>query len=222
MQQEFTAPFRKVFEKLHLTASGPSLACANFDGCNVMLGQRGGVISQIKEVIPTALGIHFVAHRRELAVLDASKSFPQMAKFEDTLKGIFNYHFFLLNTEGSKRKSAIFLKLNLLSAVKQVRWLASKQRAVSALKRNLATVVLLLEHRHTEGTSAEDSNRAKGYHKEITSVSFTKMLYFLLDFLPVIARLSKFSRKKNFLSLKFKMLLKEQSLSFLPRNFIQE
>ena len=76
------------FEKLQPTAPGPSLACANFDGCNVMLGQRGGVISQIKEVIPTALGIHSVAHKLELAVLDASKSCPQMAKFEDTLKGI--------------------------------------------------------------------------------------------------------------------------------------
>ena len=42
------------FEKLQPTAPGPSLACANFDGCNVMLGQRGGIISQIKEVIPTA------------------------------------------------------------------------------------------------------------------------------------------------------------------------
>jgi len=66
------------FEKLQPTAPGPSLACANFDGCNVMLGQRGGVISQIKEVIPTALEIHCVAHKLERAVLDASKSCPQM------------------------------------------------------------------------------------------------------------------------------------------------
>ena len=168
MQQEFTAPFRKVFEKLHLTALGPSLACANFDGCNVMLGQRGGVISQIKEVIPTALGIHCVA-RLELAVLDASKSCPQMAKFEDTPKEIFNYHFSPKRRRELKEISHLFeTELAHFSAVKQVRWLASKQRAVSALKRNLATVVLHLEHRHTEGTRAEDSNRAKGYHKGIT------------------------------------------------------
>ena len=70
------------FEKLQPTAPGPSLACANFDG-NVMLGHKGGVITKIKEVIPTALGIHCVAHKLELAVLDASKSCPQMAKFED-------------------------------------------------------------------------------------------------------------------------------------------
>jgi len=43
-----------------------------------MLGQRGGVISQIKEVIPTALGTHCVAYKPELAVLDTSKSCPQM------------------------------------------------------------------------------------------------------------------------------------------------
>ena len=182
-----------------------------------MLGQRGGVISQIKEVIPTALGIHCVAHKLELAVLDASKSCPQMAKFEDTLKGIFNYyHFSPKRRRELKEISHLFeTELAHFSAVKQVRWLASKERAVSALKRNLATVVLHLEHRHTEGTRAEDSNRAKGYHKEIASVSFIKMLYFFLDFLPVIARLSKIFQKEEFLIFEI-LMLKEQSLSCLP------
>ena len=181
------------------------MACANFDGCNVMLGQRGGVISQIKEVIPTALGIHCVAHKLELAVLDASKSCPQMAKFEDTLKGIFNYyHFSPKRRRELKEISHLFeTELAHFSVVKQVRWLASKERAVSALKRNLATVVLHLEHRHTEGTRAEYSNRAKGYHKEITSVSFIKMLYFCLISCQSLQGFQKFSRKKNFLSLKF-------------------
>ena len=191
------------FEKLQPTAPGPSLACANFDGCNVMLGQRGGVISQIKEVIPTALGIHCVAHKLELAVLDASKSCLQMAKFEDTLKGIFNYYHFSPKRQRELKEISHLFETELahFSAVKQVRRLASKEHAVSALKRNLATVhvVLHLEHCHTEGTRAEDSNLAKGYHKEITSVSFIKMLYFLLDFLPVIARLSKIFQKEEFL-----------------------
>ena len=189
------------FEKLQPTAPGPSLACANFDGCNVMLGHKGGVITKIKEVIPTALGIHCVAHKLELAVLDASKSCPQMAKFEDALKGIFNYyHFSPKRRRELKEISHLFeTELAHFSAVKQVRWLASKERAVSALKRNLATVVMHLEHRHTEGTRAEDSNRAKGYHKEITTVTFIKMLYFLLDFLPAIARLSKIFQKEEFL-----------------------
>lgn len=78
--------------------------------------------------------------------------------------------------------------------------MAGKQRTCCfCTEKKPATVVLHLEHRHTEGTRAKDSNRAKGYHKEITSVSFIKMLYFLLDFLPVIARLSKIFQKEEFL-----------------------
>lgn len=88
------------FGKLQPTAPGPSLACANFDGASVMPSQRRGVISKIKEVIPTALRIHCVAYKLELAVLDASKSCPQMTRFEDTLKGIFNYYHFSCKHRG--------------------------------------------------------------------------------------------------------------------------
>ena len=43
------------FEQLKAAASGPCLACANFDGATIMLGQKGGDISKIKEIIPTAV-----------------------------------------------------------------------------------------------------------------------------------------------------------------------
>ena len=78
--------------------------------------------------------------------------------------------------------------------------MASKERAVSALKMNPATVVVHLEHWHSEGTRTEDSSHAKGYHKEVTTVTYFKVLYFLLDFLPAISRISKnFQKEKIFI-----------------------
>ena len=59
--------------------------------------KQRGVISQNKEVIPTVLGIQCVVPKLELAgvVCDASKSCPAlMAKFEDTLRRMFNYYYF--------------------------------------------------------------------------------------------------------------------------------
>ena len=49
--------------------------CANFDGASVNLGQKGGVIAKIRDVIPDVMGLHCVAHKLELAAHDATKSY---------------------------------------------------------------------------------------------------------------------------------------------------
>jgi hypothetical protein len=54
--------------------SFPSLICANFDSASVNLGQKGGVIAKIRDVIPDVMGLHCVAHKLELAAHDATKS----------------------------------------------------------------------------------------------------------------------------------------------------
>ena len=155
-------------------------------------------------MIPRAVGIHFVAHKLELAALYANKACPTMAKFEETVKCVFNYYH-----KSPKRRrelagiSHVFeTELAHFSGPHQVRWMASKERAVSAIKKNLKTMVLHLEHRNVDGTRAEDSNQAKGYHKDLTCVSFIKMLYFLFDFLPVLSRLSKVFQREEFLIFK--------------------
>lgn len=126
-----------------------------------------------------------------------------MKKFEDTLKGIFNYYHFSpqQRRELKEISSLSDTEFAHFSGLHQVRWMASKERAVSALKMNPATVVVHLEHWHSEGTRTEDSSHAKGYHKEVTTVTF-KVLYFLLDFLPAISRISKNFQKEKILSLK--------------------
>lgn len=46
------------------------VVCANFDGASVMIGGINGVAAQLKHCVPHIV-IHCVAHKLELAVLDA-------------------------------------------------------------------------------------------------------------------------------------------------------
>ncbi|XP_070550824.1 zinc finger protein 862-like [Ptychodera flava] len=171
----------------------PSLVCANFDGASVNMGKKTGVVTKIKGIIPSVVGIHCVAHKLELSILDASKRLKIMTDFEEILKGIFSfYHFSPKRRRELAEISRIFeTDLAHFSSVKQVRWLASKERAVKAISRNLRSVVLYLQHNATAGNRADDANRGKGFLKGITSIRFLKMMFFLLDYLPIVSDLSR-------------------------------
>ena len=55
------------------------IACCNFDGANVMMGNKSGVAKRLQDILqrPVCV-IHCVAHNLELAVLDAIKSTPYL------------------------------------------------------------------------------------------------------------------------------------------------
>ncbi|XP_077862484.1 zinc finger protein 862-like, partial [Saccoglossus kowalevskii] len=157
------------------------------------MGKKTGVVTKIKDVVPSSISIHCVAHKLELAILDACKTVKQISDFEATLKGIFHFYHYSPKRRRELKEIANIFETDLahFSSVKQVRWLASKERAVKSLAVNIVTVVKHLEHNYTAGNRADDANRAMGYLKAIRSSSFLKMLYFLLDFLPIIANLSR-------------------------------
>ena len=84
------------------------------------------------------------------------------------------------------------------SSVKAVRWVASKSRALVAVKKNFASTVM-----HTAdaaGRASQDATtkgKASSIHKEITTIRFVKMLHFMPDLLDVITEISKiFQREK--------------------------
>nr|XP_006818603.1 PREDICTED: zinc finger protein 862-like [Saccoglossus kowalevskii] len=51
-----------------------SLISSNFDGASVNMGKKTGVVTKIKDVVSSSIGIHCVAHKLELAILDACKT----------------------------------------------------------------------------------------------------------------------------------------------------
>ena len=43
------------------------LICGNFDGASVKFGNTSGVLKRLKDEVPQAIGIHYIAHKFELA-----------------------------------------------------------------------------------------------------------------------------------------------------------
>lgn len=173
---------------------------ANFDGASVMMGVRTGVRALLQRDFPAIIVIHCVAHKLELSVLDAAKSMPYLQKFEATMKSIFNFYHFSpkRRRELAEMADLVSTMLTNYSSVKAVRWVASKSRALVAVKKNFAATVM-----HTEdaaGRASQDAStrgKALNIHKEITTVRFVKMLHFMLDLLDVITATSKiFQREK--------------------------
>lgn len=112
---------------------------ANFDGASVMMGVRTGVRALLQRDFPAIIVIHCVAHKLELSVLDAAKSMPYLQKFEATMKSIFNFYHFppKRRRELAEMADLVSTMLTNYSSVKAVRWVASKSRALVAVKKTL-------------------------------------------------------------------------------------
>ncbi len=84
-----------------------------------------------------------------------------------------------------------------LSDVKQVRWLASKIRAVEAFQICFPTIVNHLGAVAT-GTS-EQSAKAKGWLRKILTVSYIQVVHILQDVLPILTDVSLMFQAENLL-----------------------
>ena len=74
--------------------NGLSIVCGNFDGASVIMGSRNRVKTTLLNDHPSALIIHCVAHRLELAILDAVKTVPYLQNFENNMTEIIKlYHY---------------------------------------------------------------------------------------------------------------------------------
>lgn len=172
----------------------PNLIMANFDGASVNFGNKNGVVTKLKNVIPEIYALQCIAHKLELAVFDAVNCWEYLKNtFETIVKGIYNFYHYSPKRRREIKDIADVMEKDFahLSNVKQVRWLSSKQNALNAVKNNYCIIVSHLENSNVQGTRADDANRALGYHKKITSLNFVKVLNFMLDFLKIVSDLSK-------------------------------
>ena len=179
---------------------GASLIGANFDEASVMMGATSGVRALLQKDFPAIIVIHCVAHKLERSVVDLIKSIPNIQTFEATIKSIFNFYHFSpkRGRELAEMADLLSTMLTNYSSVKAIRWVASKSRALVAVKKNFASTVM-----HTAdaaGRASQDATtkeKASSVHKEITTIRFVKMLHFILDLLDVITETSKiFQREK--------------------------
>ena len=194
--------------KLGLTFEGlcdvkndkPTLVCANFDGASVMQGLKSGTMKLILDQAPWVFPMHCVAHKLELAALDSVKQHSYLRKFEDTIKGIFNFYHQSFKRRREVKAIAAVLEEDLahISGVKQVRWLASKTRAIKSLLQNLPMISSHLEHAASRNSS-DEAAKAKGYLREVSSVKFVMMLHAVCEIFEITASLSEVFQQDDLL-----------------------
>lgn len=197
---------------LDVKSKEPALVCANFDGAAVMMGCNSGVSTQLKDTVPHLVSVHCVAHKLELSVLDAVKTEDYLKKFENTVKQIFKFYY-----RSPKRRRELKAVAEMLESelshygdIKTVRWVASKMKALKAIKSNLHVTIA-----HLENAAASDKgdtgSTAKGLLKEIQSARFVKYLHMMLDFLSAVTATSVKFQKNNLLVVEVEQIINDLS-----------
>ncbi|KAJ8315469.1 hypothetical protein KUTeg_007619 [Tegillarca granosa] len=115
----------------------------NFDGASVMMGNKSGVSSKIKERLGRGIIIiHCVAHNLQLAVLDAVKGISYLSTFQSTAQQVYKFYYY----KPKRRRELVEIASVLEEAsitqtgLQNTRWVASRQRALVALEKSFPTV----------------------------------------------------------------------------------
>jgi len=179
----------------------PTLVSACFDGAAVMQGHKNGVISHITKEAPWVIPMHCIAHKLELAALDAIKKDHYLQKFETVMKGIFLFYHYSPKRRREVKEIATLIDSELchISSVKQVRWLASKHRALIGLVNNYEVITTHFEHAASRNSS-DEAAKAKGFLRDMLTVKFVHFLHHLTDCMVVLSSLSKTFQKTDIIS----------------------
>lgn len=157
------------------------------DGASTMIGHRNGVVTRLKKLVPTAIGIHCAAHRLNLASSQAADTVAYVKKFSSVLRQLFD--FFdnsSVRIAGLQAIQTLLKEKGRLLAPCSTRWL-STERSVNRLKSCFSSVVLSLQRESEERSDA----KALGLNRLITERRFISTMLLLCDALPHVTHLSK-------------------------------
>ncbi|KAJ8042608.1 hypothetical protein HOLleu_09403 [Holothuria leucospilota] len=169
-----------------------------FDGASVMMGAKGGVATLEKKDVPRLVEIHCVAHRLELAVLDALKSNSYLKEVEDIIEEVYKlYHYSPKKRRELKELSTVMDEaLSQYGSISTIRWLASRSRAAETLLKNFPATITHMEQMVEIGKATEKP-KCKGLLKKMKTVKFVKYLHFVLDFTKQLSILSQQFQKEH-------------------------
>ena len=66
--------------------------CCNFDGANVMQGEKNGVSGKLLREYPHLIPVWCIAHKLQLAIMDAIKNVQVVNTLKTTVKGIYEFY----------------------------------------------------------------------------------------------------------------------------------
>ena len=155
-----------------------------------MSGHVSGVRTRMVEKQPGLVFTHCVAHRLELAVVDAIKSEEYLQEFSDLINGIFQFYYYsaVRRREFKELAEVLEEEIKQFGCLKSVRWLASRFRALSVIEKNYKVLIYDLESKSYEKT--ETGTKALGYLKKLKDPKFLFYLHFFMDFVIILRQLS--------------------------------
>ena len=84
-----TARVQEFIDKAQIDVS--KLRGIGTDGAATMIGCHSGVVTRLKEIAPSAVGVHCAAHRLNLASTHAANAIPYVKKFNQIIHQLFDY-----------------------------------------------------------------------------------------------------------------------------------
>ena len=124
------------------------------DGASTMIGCRNGVVTRLKNLVPSAISVHCAAHRLNLASSQASNSVPYVKKFHNIIRQLFDFfNNSAVRTAGLEAVQALIHESGKLIAPCTTRWL-SVDRSVNRLKSCFRSIVISLQQESEERSDA--------------------------------------------------------------------
>ena len=175
------------------------LVNCNFDGANVMSGSKTGVQTRLREKQPGIVYTHCVAHRLELATLDSLKFDSYLEKFDETINNIFKFYFYSPTRRKELRDLSVIFneEFKQLGLMKNIRWLASRTRALKYFSNNYKILIYDLETK-SYGQS-DTAKKARGYADFLKQPKFLFYLHFFQDLVEVLRPLSLYFQREYIL-----------------------
>lgn len=172
-----------------------NLCSVSTDGASVMVGNKSGVVTKLKNSVPGVLATHCIAHRLALSCCTGADTIPYLVKYQEILNSV--YKFFRNSPKNTATLSAIQSvideqdkksKEKKFREVFHTRWLSFEGSVDAILKNYSSLVSVFLE---------ETSGKALSLYKPITCYKFLYVSHFLADCLKPLVILSKSYQKEN-------------------------
>ena len=169
------------------------------DGASVMMGRQNGVLKKIKDDVPHLIEMHCVAHRLELAILDAFKGESILTELKDLLQGIYKHYHYSPKALRELNELAQVLELSVLKPVSVLgtRWTPHLHRALKVFLQNFTVIYTHFENTAArgDGASAAMQGRARKTTKQMSDFKQVLFMHFMLDTLDVVSHLSLVMQK---------------------------
>ena len=157
------------------------------DGAAVMVGEKSGVSTRLKEANSKLVSVHCAAHRLSLATSQSADAIPQLKRMKSIINAIYKfYHLSCVRTAAlTEIQSVLCDPLLKFRQVIDIRWL-SHDNAIQAVRQCLKSLLASLEYEVEENADPT----ALDLVKSIKSYSFIACVYLLSDILPQLSKLS--------------------------------